>query len=203
MRSVQEAGPNFPLDVGEEAAPRGDCQCRSLSSRTMSASGSVPKRRRVDRSPSPTYKLDDENDNYEPYVPVAKRREAKLAALRGIDERRRADGTSQEPEDVGSDDEEERKKEKERTERTLLVEAQEVHRKKAAEGLYKSTKLHAYIADSGTTSDAQKTTAEKNEEADAAILAAIASRKKLASDLELAKGIQYTEPLKSSYVPFI
>ena len=46
--------------------------------------------------------------------------------------------------------------------------------------------------------DAKKTEAEKAEEADAEILAAIASRRKLASDLELAKGVQYTEPLKTT-----
>lgn len=50
------------------------------------------------------------------------------------------------------------------------------------------------------SSDSKKTDVEKADEADAEILAAIASRKKLASDLELAKGVQYTEPLKSSYV---
>lgn len=43
-----------------------------------------------------------------------------------------------------------------------------------------------------------KTEAEKREEQDAEILAAVAARRKLASDLELAKGIQYTEPLKAS-----
>jgi hypothetical protein len=48
--------------------------------------------------------------------------------------------------------------------------------------------------------DAQKTEAEKAEEADAQILAAIASRKKLASDRELAKGIEYTEALRTSCV---
>ena len=48
--------------------------------------------------------------------------------------------------------------------------------------------------------DAKKTDAEKAEEADAEILAAIASRRKLASDLELAKGVQYTEPLKTRWV---
>lgn len=48
--------------------------------------------------------------------------------------------------------------------------------------------------------DAKKTEVEKAEEADAEILAAIASRRKLASDLELAKGVQYTEPLKSRSV---
>ena len=49
-------------------------------------------------------------------------------------------------------------------------------------------------------SDAKKTEAEKEEEADAQILAAIASRKKLASDRELAKGIEYTETLRTSWV---
>lgn len=48
--------------------------------------------------------------------------------------------------------------------------------------------------------DAKKTEAEKAEEADAQILAAIASRKKLASDRELAKGIEYTEALRTSWV---
>lgn len=51
--------------------------------------------------------------------------------------------------------------------------------------------------------DAKKTEAEKAEEADAQILAAIASRKKLASDRELAKGIEYTEALRTSWVAFI
>ena len=40
---------------------------------------------------------------------------------------------------------------------------------------------------------------EKEQEQDAEILDAIKSRRKLASDLELAKGIQYTEPLKTRY----
>lgn len=48
--------------------------------------------------------------------------------------------------------------------------------------------------------DSKKTEAEKAEEQDAEILAAIAARRKLASDLELAKGVQYTEPMKTSYV---
>jgi ATP-dependent RNA helicase DDX41 len=39
--------------------------------------------------------------------------------------------------------------------------------------------------------DAKKTDQERAEEVDAEILAAIATRKKLASDLELAKGIVY------------
>lgn len=46
--------------------------------------------------------------------------------------------------------------------------------------------------------DAKKTDVEKAEEQDAEILAAIASRRKLASDLELAKDVQYSEPLKTT-----
>lgn len=50
-----------------------------------------------------------------------------------------------------------------------------------------------------TCIDAKKTETEKAEEAESEILAAISSRRKLASDLELAKGVQYTEPIKTTY----
>ncbi|KAA1478752.1 P-loop containing nucleoside triphosphate hydrolase protein [Dentipellis sp. KUC8613] len=152
----------------------------------MSVPEFASKRRRIQRSPSPTYKLDGQDDDYEPYVPVSQRRSAKLAKLasRGANaEKDKAKLLQQEKEDREDEErEEERRREKARKERTLLMEAQEVHSKKAAEG-------------------AHKTEAEKAEEADAQILAAIASRKKLASDLELAKGIQYTETLKTSWTP--
>jgi ATP-dependent RNA helicase DDX41 len=145
---------------------------------------SPPKRRRVQRSPSPEPNLDDPGDDYEPYVPVAKRREQKLAKLSSWGanaDRAKAKKLQQEQDErQDAEREEERRKEKVRRERTLLMEAQEVHLKKAAE-------------------DAQKTVGEKAEEADAEILAAIASRRKLASDLELAKGIQYTESLTTSW----
>ncbi|GJE97052.1 DEAD/DEAH box helicase [Phanerochaete sordida] len=143
------------------------------------------KRRRVQRSPSPEYKLDDD-DNYEPYIPVAQRRQAKLAKLTSwganADKDRERQQREEEQEREDEEREEERRREKERRERTLLMEAQEVHDKKAAE-------------------DAKKTEAEKAEEQDAEILAAIASRRKLASDLELAKGVQYVEPLKTTWRP--
>ncbi|KAI0747791.1 P-loop containing nucleoside triphosphate hydrolase protein [Daedaleopsis nitida] len=144
------------------------------------------KRARIQRSPSPVYKLDDEDDSYQPYVPVAQRRQAKLAKLTSWganaekDKVRRIQEEQEERDDA--EREEERRREKARKERTLLMEAQEVHHRKAAE-------------------DAKKTTAEKAEEADAEILAAIAARRKLASDLELAKGVQYMEPMKSSWRP--
>ena len=49
------------------------------------------------------------------------------------------------------------------------------------------------------TPDAKKSEQQRKEEEDAQLLEAIKSRRKLASDMELAKGIQYTEPLKSRY----
>ncbi|KAF7338572.1 DEAD-box ATP-dependent RNA helicase 35 [Mycena venus] len=133
------------------------------------------KRRRVERSPSPTYKLDDEDDSYEPYVSVAQRRQQKLAKLSSLgasSEKQRAKKQQEEQEErEDAEKEEERRKERARKERTLLMEAQEVHSRKAAE------------------------------EADAEILEAIKSRRKLASDMELAKGISYTESLKTSWRP--
>lgn len=98
----------------------------------------VPKRRRLDKSPSPTYRLDEQNDDYQPYVPVAQRKLAKLAALtsRGAKhpDRSRSNST---PALDDEDEEELLKRDKERKDRTLLLEAQEVHRKKAAEGKQK------------------------------------------------------------------
>ncbi|KAF5332961.1 hypothetical protein D9758_016431 [Tetrapyrgos nigripes] len=141
------------------------------------------KRRRVNRSPSPVYKLDDEDESYEPYIPVAQRRQeklAKLASLGGNSEKQQARAELEQREEEVN--EEERLREKQRNERTLLMEAQEVHSRKAAE-------------------DAKKTEEEKAREADEEILQAIKSRRKLASDMELARGIQYTESLKTSWRP--
>jgi len=54
---------------------------------------------------------------------------------------------------------------------------------------------------SNCNADAKKTSEQKAAEEDAEILEAIKSRRKLASDMELAKGIQYTEPIKTSWRP--
>lgn len=51
---------------------------------------------------------------------------------------------------------------------------------------------------SNALAEAGKTADQKAQEADEEILAAIASRRKLASDMELAKGITYTEALTTS-----
>jgi len=98
-----------------------------------------PSRRRYARSPSPqVYKLDNEDDTYEPYIPVAQRRQEKIAKLSSLGfnatkkTARRLQEKQQEREDVQQ--EEEIKKEKVRKERMLLLEAQEVHMKKTTEG---------------------------------------------------------------------
>jgi ATP-dependent RNA helicase DDX41 len=99
--------------------------------------GSAYKRRRVQRSTSPEYKLDDD-DSYEPYIPVALRRQAKLAKLTSwgtsADKNKAQKQMQEEEEREDEEREEERRRERARKERTLLVEAQEVHDKKAAEG---------------------------------------------------------------------
>ncbi|KXN90443.1 DEAD-box ATP-dependent RNA helicase 35 [Leucoagaricus sp. SymC.cos] len=144
----------------------------------------TPQRRRVERPPSPVYNLED--DDYEPYIPVAQRRREKLAKFSSLgvnaelQKAKRLQEEQEEREDALK--EEERLREKARKERTLLLEAQDVQRRKAAE-------------------DAKKTEGEKAEEADQEILEAIRSRRKLVSDMELAKGIQYTDPLKTSWKP--
>ena len=100
--------------------------------------GASYKRRRVQRSPSPEYKLDDD-DSYEPYIPVAQRRQAKLAKLTSWGASKDSDKAKklreEEEEREDEEREEERRREKARKERTLLMEAQEVHDKKAAEGV--------------------------------------------------------------------
>lgn len=98
------------------------------------------KRRRVQRSPSPQYTLDND-DSYEPYIPVAQRRMAKLAKLTswGTNNDKTKDQRQQEDRDEQEDEEreEERRRERARKERTLLMEAQEVHDRKAAEGAFR------------------------------------------------------------------
>lgn len=100
---------------------------------------SSSKRRRIQRSPSPTYKLDDEDDSFEPYIPVAKRREQKLAKLTSwgtnTDKQRAKKQQEELDEREDAQKEEELKREKARMERTLLMEAQEVHSKRAVEGV--------------------------------------------------------------------
>ena len=99
------------------------------------------RRRLLQRSPSPQYRLDDEeNDEYEPYVPVAQRRQEKLAKLsswvKTSDKHGPASTSEDRTDQLQDEDEEEIRREKLRKDRTLLAEAQEVHLKKAAEGMF-------------------------------------------------------------------
>jgi ATP-dependent RNA helicase DDX41 len=96
---------------------------------------STTNRRQV-HSPSPVYNLDDQDDSYEPYVPIAKRRQDQISKL-GINARKPKTKRQQEEADEREDalKEEELRREKARKERTLLIEAQEVHLQKAAQGL--------------------------------------------------------------------
>lgn len=98
---------------------------------------SYKRRRLLQRSPSPQYKLDDEeSDEYEPYVPVAQRRQQKLARLSSCVKISEKHGPASEDrtDQLQDEDEEETRREKLRKDRTLLAEAQEVHLKKATEG---------------------------------------------------------------------
>ncbi|KAG8855168.1 DEAD-box ATP-dependent RNA helicase 35 [Tulasnella sp. 330] len=142
-----------------------------------------PKRRRVD-GPAPND--EEEEEDYVPYVPVAQRRQALVAKLTTHTAETAAQKAKREREEreeaEDAEKEEEKRREKARKERTLLEEAQEVHKRKAEE-------------------DSKKTDTQKNEEVEEEMLAAIASRRKLASDLELAKGVQYTTTMKTSWRP--
>jgi ATP-dependent RNA helicase DDX41 len=80
--------------------------------------------------------------DYKPYVPVAKRRAAQLAALGGrrgkrvrTAEEEAADVLALEREKESEKEREEREREAARRERTLLQEAQEVRRLKVIEGM--------------------------------------------------------------------
>lgn len=144
--------------------------------------------------------LDYDDLEYEPYIPVAQRMEAKLAKLTSLSANSEKDQVRKQRDELEErtheeEDDEAQQREKARKERTLLMEAQEVHSKRAEEGLYV---LNINGFPLILSADARKTEGERAEEADAEILAAIASRRKLASDMELAKGISYTEPLKVS-----
>lgn len=96
------------------------------------------KRQRTIGSRTPEPQLDVEDD-YQPYIPVHKRRQERLNLLAN----RRGPETQQEKvkrekqereEQEDEEREEEKRRERVRQERTLLLEAQDVHSRKAAEG---------------------------------------------------------------------
>jgi hypothetical protein len=130
---------------------------------------------------------DEDDDNYTPYVPVAKRRANLLSSL--SQRHQPAKTVTKTPEDLAREQEafqreqeaaEEVRREKARKERTLLEEAQEVKKRQAE-------------------LDLQETDLEREAKKEAEILAALEKQqKKLASAAELAKGVSYTESIKTT-----
>lgn len=117
----------------------------------MAPVASSPKRRRIDTE-GEDYKLDDETDDYVPYVPVAQRRAQKLAQFAGRGQTESAAALQarleQEARDAKEDEEreEERRRERVRKERTLLQEAQDVMKRRAEEGMLCCFMLHIQSA---------------------------------------------------------
>ncbi|TNY20154.1 DEAD-box protein abstrakt [Rhodotorula diobovata] len=147
------------------------------------------KRRRTPSPPPPDpYALDGDDDDKPLYVPVKQRRTqlvSRLAAKGGgataaAEKRRHDEEEDARLQQQRDDDDRARRK---REAQTLLIEAQEVKRRKAIE-------------------DAAKTEQQKREEEEAHILLAQeAARKQLAGAEELAKGIVYTERMRSTWKP--
>lgn len=134
---------------------------------------------------------EDEQDDYKPYVPLSQRRAQLLSTItnKSKGQREKATKTAEEEEAereaerIAALEAEERRREKARRERTLLEEAQEVKRRQAE------------LA-------AQKDEREIEAEKEAEILAQLErNQKKLASAADLAKGIEYKESLKTTWVP--
>ncbi|KAK4698196.1 ATP-dependent RNA helicase DDX41, partial [Phenoliferia sp. Uapishka_3] len=130
----------------------------------------------------PTFTLEDEDD-YVPYVPVKKQREALLTklsskhAVGGAPEKRKSE------EELQREDEERNGKAQRGNAQTLLMEAQEVKRQQAIQ-------------------DAAKTDADRKREEEEKILAAqSAAQKALGGAEEIAKGIVYTERMTTSWRP--
>lgn len=129
----------------------------------------------------------DDDDNYTPYVPVAKRRANLLASLSSRQQPTKA--VTKTPEDLAREQEalqreqeaaEEVRRERARKERTLLEEAQEVKKRQAE-------------------LDLNETEFEREAKKEAEILAALEKQqKKLASAAELARGVNYTESIKTT-----
>jgi ATP-dependent RNA helicase DDX41 len=98
---------------------------------------SMPTSQRRRTHNTEEYILEDDDADYEPYIPLAQRREAKLARLAQLSARADSNlslhdeqASREEQEDV--EREEERERDRLRREKTLLVEAQEVHSRRAA-----------------------------------------------------------------------
>jgi ATP-dependent RNA helicase DDX41 len=189
-----------------------------------------------------TNTAEEDDDEYQPYIPLSKRRADLLSSHRvggsgggggGIggggggsarterpktEEELQAEAEEKERE---LEMEEERRRERARKERTLLEEAQEVKKQKKEEGgfsldkksqnqkkIVSGRKAKLIIGEFGflfsfsiwekQSTDAKKSEADIAAAREAEILAALErQQRKLASDAELAKGVTYTESMKT------
>lgn len=186
------AGPSFKPDASSSAS-------------TSSSSPTFKRRRPItkdDDDDVPKYSYDDDDaDDYDSkrYIPLKQRsvqelqRFSRHSSAKASDERDGADGSGSSPhppterrrggggrddsDGEGTNEDEDTLGKRQKT-TTLLDEARALREAKTY---------------------ATQTEAEKQAEEERKILEAHAARRKLASDMELAKGISYTEPLKTSW----
>ncbi|PWN43992.1 putative DEAD-box ATP-dependent RNA helicase 35 [Ceraceosorus guamensis] len=130
-----------------------------------------------------TYGDTSEEEDYDSkrYIPAAKRRQMELQRIAGLG-KSNGDGASASTQKrqtgEGSDPEDNEDVGVRQSKTALLHAARELREREAKE---------------------KKSEAEKQAEEERKILEAHAARRKLASDMELAKGISYTEPIKTSW----
>lgn len=147
----------------------------------MSPSADSPSKRRKVEEEKKYYDYSDEEDSSKPaYVPLKQRRLQQLQSLKNRTSLGLSSSSSSKNRNQEEEEEEKEDRGKEQSKHSLLSEARELREKQVLEN---------------------KSTAEKEAEEEKAILEAHAARRKLASDLELAKGINYTEPIKTSWTP--
>jgi ATP-dependent RNA helicase DDX41 len=124
-----------------------------------------------------------EDEAYTPYVPLAQRREARFQQLASRGGKEAQTLLDSEALRLEAEAELARKRDKQRRERTLLDNAQEVKRRKAEE-------------------DARKTADElRREEEDKLLKELQGQQRKLAGNQELAQGVEYTEVMKATWRP--
>lgn len=114
------------------------------------------------------------------FVPVKQRRLQQMQQLQSRASNGTLPSTSQLNDHIDEEEQAAMQHEQTRTKQSLLDQSRALREKKLAE-------------------EGEKTQAEIDAEEERKILEAHAARRKLASDLELAKGIAYTEPIKTSW----
>ncbi|KAJ9113833.1 hypothetical protein QFC19_000026 [Naganishia cerealis] len=184
-RRRDSASPSYFDQLNGQAGPS---TLQNGNSKTNSIKESDNKRH--DTEPSDAWDSRDDDDNYTPYVPLSKRRANLLSSIhqkstvKSVKLKTAAEEEAEkEAQKKAEEEAEEVRREKARKERTLLQEAQEVKKRQAEQAALKSER-------------------DIEAEKEAEILAQLErQQRKLASDAELAKGVQYTESLQTTWRP--